>query len=123
MIFSEKDVTITTTRGTGPGGRHRNSTESCIIAVHEPTGIKVKVDGRNQHLNKKNAIKQLRNKVEKYFAKIDADKKKSDRDKKIKENKYVRTYDYKRQETKNHRTGKTANLKDVLRGKLDLWEF
>ena len=34
-------IEITSTRGSGPGGQHRNKVESAIRAVHIPTGISV----------------------------------------------------------------------------------
>jgi protein subunit release factor B len=30
-----------TTRGQGPGGQHRNTTDSTVVITHESTGIKV----------------------------------------------------------------------------------
>ena len=50
--LDEKDLVITTRRGSGPGGQHRNKTDSCVDIKHKPTGIMVTVDGRDQHKNK-----------------------------------------------------------------------
>jgi peptide chain release factor 1 len=43
-----RDVEIRKTLGSGPGGQHRNKTESCVIATHKPTGLAVRVDMRSQ---------------------------------------------------------------------------
>lgn len=59
------EVTIMTKRGSGPGGQHRNKTESCVVARHDPTGISVIVDGREQHSNKRLALRLLAGKLEK----------------------------------------------------------
>ncbi len=50
--LDEKDIVITTRRGSGPGGQHRNKTDSCVDIKHTPTGLMVTVDGRDQHKNK-----------------------------------------------------------------------
>ena len=50
--LDDKDLVIITRRGSGPGGQHRNKTDSCVDIKHKPTGIMVTVDGRDQHKNK-----------------------------------------------------------------------
>jgi peptide chain release factor 1 len=44
-----REVEIKKSLGTGPGGQHRNKTESCVTATHLPTGTAVRVDMRSQH--------------------------------------------------------------------------
>ncbi len=44
-----REVDIKKSLGTGPGGQHRNKTESCVTATHRPTGTAVRVDMRSQH--------------------------------------------------------------------------
>ena len=54
------DVEWTTTRGSGPGGQHRNVTESCVVATHRPTGVTVRCDSeRSQHQNRRLALETL----------------------------------------------------------------
>lgn len=50
--LDEREIVITTRRGSGPGGQHKNKTDSCVDIKHIPTGITVTVDGRHQHKNK-----------------------------------------------------------------------
>jgi peptide chain release factor 1 len=53
-------VRVDTFRGTGPGGQHRNTTDSSVRAVHLPTGITVTVTrGRSQHQNRAWALAEL----------------------------------------------------------------
>jgi len=121
IMFNEKDVSIERTKGKGPGGQHRNKTESMIKATHLPTGLTIAVDGRKQHTNKREALKLLEEKVIQYYQQQKADKKKKVRDNKIKERDIIRTYDYKKGVVKDLRTGKTASIKNVmLKGRLDL---
>lgn len=120
MIFDKKDVIIETSKGTGPGGQHQNKTESAVKATHKPTGISVYVQGRKQYQNKKKAYIELEKKFNEHIESIKKQKKKEDRDKKIKESKRVRTYDYNKGVVYDHRTGKQASLKHVMKGNLDL---
>ena len=72
--ITSKDIKIEFTKGKGPGGQHRNKTESAVRVTHIPTGISV-----------------------------------------------IRTYDFSRGVVKDHRTKKTASIKNILiKGRLDL---
>ena len=49
------------TRGTGPGGRHRNSTDSRVELRHRPTGVVAAAgERRDQHRNREVALERLR---------------------------------------------------------------
>lgn len=54
-----QDVDIRTSRGSGPGGQHRNKTDSCVTLTHLPTGAVVRVDMRSQHESKRIAFEIL----------------------------------------------------------------
>jgi peptide chain release factor 1 len=60
----DRDVEITTTRGSGPGGQHRNTTDSCVLAKHLPTGLSVRIDGRSQIRNRQVALEVLAARVQ-----------------------------------------------------------
>ena len=57
------DVSIETMRGTGPGGQHRNVTDSKVVATHLPTGIQAASDDRSQHDNRRKALAVLASRV------------------------------------------------------------
>lgn len=119
--INKKDVKIETMRGHGPGGQNVNKVNSCVRLTHITTGIQVTINGRDQGRNKKKAFKVLQERVDQIDIDKKAAEKKAIRDEKIKDHKYIRTYDYKRQEVRDHRTGKRANLKLVLEeGRFDL---
>lgn len=55
----EADLQETFARGSGPGGQHRNKTNSCVVLKHIPTGLEVRIDGRSQWQNRQEARREL----------------------------------------------------------------
>jgi ribosome-associated protein len=56
----ELEVDIETYRGSGPGGQHRNVTESAVRLVHRPSGVRVTAsESRSQHRNREVAFIRL----------------------------------------------------------------
>lgn len=108
------DITFRYTRGQGPGGQRKNKVETCVIATHVPTGLEVRVDGRSRYQNKREAVKLLMQKVRGAAAKRVATQRKARRDYAIRNEERVRTYDYSRNLVTDHRTGKTAPIKEIL---------
>lgn len=52
---------IKRTRGSGPGGQHRNKVETAIVITHEPTGVMGQAsEKRSQEKNRAVAIERLR---------------------------------------------------------------
>ena len=70
-VINEKDVDMRFTKDTGPGGQHRNKTESCVVLTHRPTGISVKAAERCQHANRRNAWITLRERVSEHYGNVD----------------------------------------------------
>ncbi len=59
-----KQCRVTFGRDSGPGGQHRNKVETAVRIVHEPTKIEASAGRRRQqHINRSEAIKQLRLKL------------------------------------------------------------
>jgi peptide chain release factor-like protein len=56
-----KEVEFRTTRGPGPGGQHRNKSDTMVRLTHEPTGIGAQAgERRSLDLNRAEAIFRLR---------------------------------------------------------------
>lgn len=56
----EKEVVIHTFRASGPGGQHRNVTDSGVRLVHKPSGVVVTAtELRSQLRNKEKAFERL----------------------------------------------------------------
>lgn len=63
--FLLTECLVRRSRGSGPGGQHRNKTESRIELVHQPTGITVVCDDtRSQHRNLDLALERLERRIE-----------------------------------------------------------
>lgn len=65
--FQLGEVKIETVRGTGPGGQHRNTSDTCVVATHVETGITARSDTRSQDQNKRAALAVLRARVAAHF--------------------------------------------------------
>ena len=114
MKFDPSDVRIDITKGKGPGGQHKNKTRTTVRATHVPTGITVVIDGRSQAQNKKAALRELQDRVYAAEQQKHAAAKKARRDEKIHTRDIIRTYDYRSGMVRDHRTGKSAPLKQVM---------
>jgi protein subunit release factor A len=120
-LLNLSDVTFEYTKGKGPGGQHRNKTSSTVKATHTPTGIVVVANGRCQHTNKRHAIEELQERLVALADEKRGAARKERRDIAIHERNIIRTYNYDRGLVKDHRSGKTASIKDVLeKGRIDL---
>jgi len=118
LDLSEIDVFYT--RGTGKGGQHKNVTNSCVVVRHNPSGIEVRIDGRNQHKNKKDALAELKKRIKNKEKKKNSSNYSSIRNKQIKNNKNRRTYNLKSGIVKDHITGNKTSFKNIMKGKIEL---
>ncbi len=115
-----KDVEITTARGSGPGGQNRNKTESCVIAVHKPSGTQVRIDNeRSQQQNRVTALKLLAARLyevekQKLASARDADRK-NQAGSGMRGDK-IRTYRTQDDQVTDHRTGEKWKLTKWLKG-------
>jgi ribosome-associated protein len=61
-LLAQCDVDVYT--GGGPGGQHRNKTESAVRLTHPPTGVTVTAtERRSQHENREVALERLRERL------------------------------------------------------------
>lgn len=122
-VLRDIDILTFATRDSGPGGQHRNKTESCIVMRHIPTGIEAKASARCQHQNRRMARAMLESRV----ADLLAHGKKSARDDHRRQQvgtgmrgDKIRTYREQDDQVTDHRNGRKARLGDVRAGKLEL---
>lgn len=117
----DKEFDIRVTKGSGPGGQHKNKVETCVTVTHIPTGLKVTCqETRSKNRNLKIAKRKLTEKI-----KAEENKKiqetKSKRRKELIENaKVIRTYNYNTNTVYDHRTKTKHDLKKFMKGEIDL---
>lgn len=59
-----KDLRIDYFRGSGPGGQHRNTSETGVRITHLPTGVTVTAtESRSRHMNLQRAMARLEEKL------------------------------------------------------------
>ena len=111
---------ITYKRGHGTGGQHKNKVESCVVVVDPVTGMtETCQETRSQAKNRSLAVERLTLRVETLKGDIETKARNTQRLKAMSAG-VIRTYNFPRNEAKDHRTGKKANLKKVLNGAINL---
>jgi len=122
----ESELKIAFTRGHGPGGQHRNTSDSAVRIVHPRTGFMVFIQGeRDQHANRREAIKIITARVNQF----DQEKQHADYNAQRKilgqggrgQTEKIRTYNFLKGIAIDHRSGrKTGNIKGLMKGQLEL---
>lgn len=116
------ELEVTTTKGSGPGGQHRNKTETAVRAKHLPTGLQVFCcNGRSQSDNKEEALRILTARVN-AIAKQKHDEENTQSTSTAQRGDKKRTYNFLESRATDHVTGKkTRDLKSIFKkGKFDL---
>lgn len=119
----KSEIRIETVRGQGPGGQHRNTTESAVKVTHIPTGITAYCDGRNQHRNRQNAMAVLSARISEKRSERRSEKENRNRKDQIGDmgrGTRVRTYNIFRGFVKDERVDGKFDPGKILSGRLDL---
>jgi peptide chain release factor 1 len=65
--LDNNQLKVETMRGSGPGGQHRNKTDSTVRITHLPSGLSATIDGRSQARNRELAKQLLAVRVNQQF--------------------------------------------------------
>jgi peptide chain release factor 1 len=119
FVLNEDDLTERFARGSGPGGQHRNKTDSCVILTHVPTGVEVRIDGRSQWQNRQEARKVLSERIAAHRAAEESHISNAQRRTQIDAERSAKsfTHNTQRNEVVDHDTGRSWRLGDFMKGK------
>ncbi|XP_046885383.1 peptide chain release factor 1-like, mitochondrial [Hypomesus transpacificus] len=121
FTINAKDLKIETTRASGAGGQHVNTTDSAVRIVHLPTGVVAECQQeRSQLKNKEKAMKMLRAKL--YSMRLEEETSKRYTARKVQigtkgRSEKIRTYNFPQDRITDHRIGKTVHgVREFLSG-------
>lgn len=123
LNIRSSDLKYETYRGTGPGGQHRNTSDTAVRVTHLPTGIQACSEIKSQAQNKKLALNALMARL----AARQENKAARDRNSKRKgqvgtgmRSDKIRTVAYQRGRVENHVNGKRMKIRDYEKGLVEL---
>lgn len=119
VSVDERDLDITTSRGSGPGGQHRNKTDSCVTIVHRPTGTSARVDMKSQHQSREIAMQILRSRLQEQQTNRVLQKQNDRRRQQVgsgMRGDKIRTYRTQDDRVTDHRTGQIWKLRKWMQG-------
>jgi protein subunit release factor A len=120
-MIDKKDIKVTYTKGSGPGGQHKNKTETCVTITHIPTGISETCqETRSKTRNYNIAFERISERVDAIQKEKRRESINEHRKSQINDKTTLRTYNYKRNTVKDHSTGKVAPLDKVMNGEINL---
>lgn len=118
----DSDIVVFTTKDSGPGGQHRNTTESCVVMRHIPTGIEAKAAAKSQHRNRETARRLLEARVHQLSAAGAAKSENGQRRTMVgsgMRGDKIRTYREQDDRVVDHRTNERASLSKLMRSGFD----
>jgi len=116
-VLFDKDIRIDTFRASGPGGQHRNKTDSGVRMTHIPSGTVVTAtEDRSQHKNRSVARQRLEDKLQNHS--MVQEHKKMNNQRQIDDSQVSFVWTEWRDQVKGPQNKKTT-MKKALNGKLD----
>lgn len=117
-----RDVKIETYRASGPGGQHRNTTDTAVKATHVPTQITACAASKSQHQNRETVLSMLAARLaerNRAHAETSQNKRRRNQIGSGMRSDKVRTVSMQRARVENHVNGKRMKVQPYLRGDID----
>lgn len=117
-----QDIEIETYKDSGPGGQHRNKTESAVCITHKPTGVTASSATKSQHRNRELAMALLRARLAEHQTTKDQRDRNGARRGQIgsgQRSDKIRTIAWQRGRVENHTNGKRLSVDRYERGFVD----
>lgn len=126
ISIPDRDVEVTTARGSGKGGQHRNVTDSAVQVKHLPTGVIVRCESeRSQHRNMEQATGVLKQRLHRLRSSSTATGRNDKRRKQVgsgMRGDKIRTIRVKDGRVVNHTNGRRTTYRRYSQGHIeDLW--
>jgi len=122
LTLKSSDLKYETYRDSGPGGQHRNTSDTAVRVTHIPTGIQACSALKSQFQNKTLALSALRARLieqEKESANDSRNGKRKSQAGTGQRSDKIRTIAFQRQRVECHKTGNRMTIKRYLQGYVD----
>ena len=122
LKINPRDLKFETYRGSGPGGQHRNTSDTAVRVTHVPTGIQACSEIKSQARNKVLALGVLKARLVSTQAATQRQGRNSKRKGQVgtgMRSDKIRTYAEQRKRVENHLNGKRISIRDYERGEVD----
>lgn len=121
FLSNDSDIKTEWYSGSGGGGQNRNKTQNCCRLIHTPTGIIKTAQSRDRESSYKHAYDSLIKELQTTFYAKQKAMRNQMRVGQIQVcNGDARTFRFRDDRVVDHRTGKIARCKDIMRGNFDL---
>jgi peptide chain release factor 1 len=122
LQINPRDLNYETYRGSGPGGQHRNTSDTAVRVTHIPTGLQACSEIKSQHRNKVLALGALKARLLSAQVATQHQGRNSNRKGQVgtgMRSDKIRTYAEQRGRVENHTNGERVKIRDYEKGEVD----
>jgi peptide chain release factor 1 len=122
LTINPNDLSYETYRGSGPGGQHRNTSDTAVRVTHIPTGIQACSEIKSQHRNKVLALGALKARLLSAQVATQHQGRNSKRKDQVgtgMRSDKIRTYAEQRGRVESHTNGKRMPIRDYEKGEVE----
>lgn len=122
LKINPNDLNFETYRGSGPGGQHRNKTDTAVRVTHIPTGMQACSEIKSQSRNKVLALAALKARLLDKQVESQQQGRNSKRKQQVgtgERSDKIRTYAEQRGRVENHLNGKRCSISAYEKGEIE----